>query len=145
MGSTCEPRNRAGLVVSFFGFLLHPFSSVLAPSPRSPVGHRAAFSPSWPSPSTEVIRVISAIFLRETLEAANNDAEMLVQEQLRKRIATEAPPIHLVACLDSTNCGLRNPNGKGQRVTTSKTCQNLLVFVWLMPSNAHIWLWYFRS
>ncbi|CAK9022734.1 Sodium channel protein type 11 subunit alpha (NaN) (Sensory neuron sodium channel 2) (Sodium channel protein type XI subunit alpha) (Voltage-gated sodium channel subunit alpha Nav1.9) [Durusdinium trenchii] len=53
---------------------------------RSPVGHRAAFSPSWPSPSTEVIRVISAIFLRETLEAANNDAEMLVQEQLRKRI-----------------------------------------------------------
>ena len=28
----------------------------------------------------EVIRVISAIFLRETLEAANNDAEMLVQD-----------------------------------------------------------------
>lgn len=28
----------------------------------------------------EVIRVISAIFLRETLEAANNDAEMQVQD-----------------------------------------------------------------
>ncbi|CAE7219612.1 Scn10a [Symbiodinium microadriaticum] len=32
-----------------------------------------------------VIRVISAIFLRETLEAANNDAEILVQERLRKK------------------------------------------------------------
>ncbi|CAJ1342231.1 unnamed protein product [Effrenium voratum] len=32
-----------------------------------------------------VIRVISAIFLRETLEAANNDAEMMVQERLRKK------------------------------------------------------------
>lgn len=31
--------------------------------------------------AAEVIRVISAIFLRETLEAANNDAEMLVQER----------------------------------------------------------------
>ena len=28
-----------------------------------------------------VIRVITAIFLRETLEAANNDAELMVQEQ----------------------------------------------------------------
>ena len=33
----------------------------------------------------QVIRVISAIFLRETLEAANNDAEILVQERLRKK------------------------------------------------------------
>lgn len=32
-----------------------------------------------------VIRVISAIFLRETLEAANNDAEMLVQDRLHKK------------------------------------------------------------
>ena len=29
--------------------------------------------------------MISAIFLRETLEAANNDAEILVQERLRKK------------------------------------------------------------
>ena len=31
---------------------------------------------------TEVIRIITAVFLRETLEAANNDAEMMVQERL---------------------------------------------------------------
>ena len=33
----------------------------------------------------EVIRVITAIFLRETLEAANNDAELMVQEGLRRK------------------------------------------------------------
>eukprot|EP00440_Ansanella_granifera_P032352 gb/GFBE01035107.1/.p1 GENE.gb/GFBE01035107.1/~~gb/GFBE01035107.1/.p1 ORF type:complete len:671 (+),score=131.93 gb/GFBE01035107.1/:1-2013(+) len=32
-----------------------------------------------------VIRVITAIFLRDTLDAANNDAEMLVQEKLAKK------------------------------------------------------------
>lgn len=32
-----------------------------------------------------VIRVITAIFLRETLEAANNDAELMVQEGLRRK------------------------------------------------------------
>ena len=31
---------------------------------------------------TQVIRIITAVFLRETLEAANNDAEMMVQERL---------------------------------------------------------------
>ena len=31
---------------------------------------------------TEVIRIITAVFLRETLEAANNDAELMVQERL---------------------------------------------------------------
>eukprot|EP00913_Durusdinium_trenchii_P018878 g17739.t2 len=32
-----------------------------------------------------VIRVITAVFLRETLEAANNDAELIVQERLRQK------------------------------------------------------------
>eukprot|EP00913_Durusdinium_trenchii_P012077 g11344.t1 len=32
-----------------------------------------------------VIRVISAIFLRETLEAANNDAEIRLQDRLHKK------------------------------------------------------------
>ncbi|CAJ1404663.1 unnamed protein product [Effrenium voratum] len=32
-----------------------------------------------------VIRVITAVFLRETLEAANNDAELMVQERMRQK------------------------------------------------------------
>ena len=48
-----------------FDFLCHASGSTIAEVLRT----------------AEVIRVISAIFLRETLEAANNDAEMLVQER----------------------------------------------------------------
>ena len=40
---------------------------------------------SMTEPSTQVIRVISAVFLSQTLEAANNDAEMMIQERLRKK------------------------------------------------------------
>ena len=35
----------------------------------------------------KVIRVISAVFLSQTLEAANNDAEMMIQERMRKKAA----------------------------------------------------------
>ena len=33
----------------------------------------------------QVLRVITAVFLRETLEAANNDAELMVMERLRQK------------------------------------------------------------
>ena len=32
-----------------------------------------------------MLRVITAVFLRETLEAANNDAELMVMERLRQK------------------------------------------------------------
>ena len=33
----------------------------------------------------EVIRVITAIFLSQTLEAANNDVDLMIQERIRKK------------------------------------------------------------
>ena len=35
--------------------------------------------------SDVVIRVITAIFLSQTLEAANNDVEVIIQERMRKK------------------------------------------------------------
>ncbi|CAE7252365.1 TPC1B [Symbiodinium natans] len=53
-----------------------------------------------------ITRVISAIFLRDTLEAASNDAEMQVHEKLKKKSAYVMKLKALFQALDSTGNGI---------------------------------------
>ncbi|CAE7939276.1 TPC1B, partial [Symbiodinium sp. KB8] len=53
-----------------------------------------------------ITRVISAIFLRDTLEAASNDAEMLVQEKMKKKSAYVMKLKSLFQALDATGKGI---------------------------------------
>ncbi|CAK9022612.1 Sodium channel protein type 11 subunit alpha (NaN) (Sensory neuron sodium channel 2) (Sodium channel protein type XI subunit alpha) (Voltage-gated sodium channel subunit alpha Nav1.9) [Durusdinium trenchii] len=57
-----------------------------------------------------VIRVISAIFLRETLEAANNDAEMLVQDRLHKKSTYVRKLEGIFAACDESGDGVLTEN-----------------------------------
>ena len=57
---------------------------------------------------TKVIRVITAIFLRETLEAANNDAELMVQERARQTADFQKPCMCCVLFLPGVSKYLGN-------------------------------------
>ena len=54
-----------------------------------------------------VIRVISATFLKDTLDAAQNDAENLVVERLRKKAQYVRKLEELFAAMDHSGDGLR--------------------------------------
>eukprot|EP00435_Cladocopium_sp_Y103_P029742 s1417_g7.t1 len=53
-----------------------------------------------------VIRIITAVFLRETLEAANNDAEMMVQERLLQNARYVKKLEGIFAAMDESGDGL---------------------------------------
>lgn len=53
-----------------------------------------------------VIRIITAVFLRETLEAANNDAEMIVQERLLQNARYVKKLEGIFAAMDESGDGL---------------------------------------
>jgi len=53
-----------------------------------------------------VIRVISAVFLSQTLEAANSDAEMMVQDRLQKKAAFVAKLEGVFQAMDESGDGI---------------------------------------
>ena len=87
----------ASFTASWFQWFLYIRSARLSTHAKQAIGNSFAryitfivFAVIAPGPALscercEVIRVITAIFLRETLEAANNDAELMVQEGLRRK------------------------------------------------------------
>ncbi|CAJ1450210.1 unnamed protein product, partial [Effrenium voratum] len=83
-----------------------------------------------------IIRIISAIFLKETLHVASNDAVMVVQERMRERseFQTKLAEFFLEADVDGSGCVSRD---EFQVILKDKNAASFLDSLDLQVSDAH--------